>query len=35
MIMKSNEVTGTSYFFTVVTVTGTSYFLAKGTVTVM
>ena len=33
--MKSNEVTGTSYFFTVVTVTGTSYFLAKGTVTVM
>ena len=35
MIMKSNEVTGTSYFFTVITVTGTSYFLAKGTVTVM
>ena len=35
MIMKSNEVTGTSYFFTVVTVMGTSYFLTKGTVTEM
>ena len=33
--MKCNEVMGTSYFFTNVTVTGTSYFLTKGTVTVM
>ncbi len=34
-IMKCNEVMGTSYFYTKVTVTGTSYVLTKGTVTVM
>ncbi len=34
-IMKCNEVMGTSYFYTKVTVMGTSYFLTKGTVTVM
>ncbi len=32
--MKCNKVTGTSYFFTKVTVTVTSYFFTKG-ITVM